>query len=76
MNMSATSTSKQEKTPRVGKRKGRPMVCLRIDPGLYQQIMTWSRARHLDLSYAVRRSIEIGWPTFQERNFDGLDVTK
>jgi hypothetical protein len=49
-------------------------VGCRIEALLREQIEKWSHDRKLDLSYALRRSIEIGWPVFLENNFHGLEM--
>jgi hypothetical protein len=50
------------------------LVGVRIKRPLREAIEKWSDDVGLDMSFAIRRSLEIGWPIFLERNFDGLKM--
>jgi hypothetical protein len=76
-----TMQTKQDKTPKLP--RGRPVrhpseamctVGCRIKTSLREAMEKWAKDATIDLSFALRRSIEIGWPMFLERNFYNLEM--
>lgn len=71
--MNNTMEKQEKKTRRVLRPEMTHVAC-RIKSSLRDDMQKWADDRQLDLSFVLRRCLEIGWPTFLEVNFYGLEM--